>query len=952
MEDKNEIIEQIRRKAAVYTKEWRFDQDNPDIGTAVALVYADLHYDTKARFQKLPFKMQHSFFNQCNALLLPAVPAKGYVQFFLVNDEAEGVMVPRGTMVSAPDAGEEVLTYETQNKLFVTPARIVSIYRTWDACDSIYKIYDSSFLNQRIPLYCGKFPNLQEHILYFCHRDALPTKDTASYLITFYGRDEHPVRRELINRLADPEIAEFSYSAGEGFCSFDVSAEQEGRLLLEKGREQPPFITMELEGINSGWIRCRIKKLEEIRELFLSKIRFSSRSEKAVPENIFGNDLPCSSEYFLPFGEEPSAFTELYIGSRLFDKKGAEITISFCLDFRKTPYGDWETEEVQWNWIMKRPEKKQEMIYETSVLSVLWEYYNGKGWTSLFRGEKYSDIFSQKQEAQSYRSLRFKGPLDMEPVLIGALETYYIRARVVKIANPYKRKGNYLAPVLSNLVLDHAYPTDALFPEHILTVNTLKTEVFGGNRPPFYQTDQRSQTLYLGFQTAPVGSPIGFLLAFEEYREYSRGGFDWEYYGKGRWRKLNVMDGTAAMSKTGVVTWNGTEDFSLLTLFGEEQYWIRILDREDQYGELERTKASPVLTGIYANTAEVMQLSCIETEYFSLEAYQESPSFLLLHQNIYDGELWVEEGKEGGGRSWIKWQQVTDFKDSKELDRHFMLKQAEGKLLFGDGKRGRIPPVSKKETIRITYRSGGGEKTNLLQGMVTKMEDSIGFINRVNNPLPIAGGQDAEAPGEAMRRCAARLRSQNRAVTARDFETLAMEACRDILTAQCFSGKNGAGEHSPGFVTLVLVLKDAVNRRDRFPLLKDQIYDWLKERADGNLIRSGRFLIREPEFVWVCVRVQLMVEDFEQVSSVKEMVKPILKEFLNGFSVGTFPTADQIRNEIYRTDGIFCIEKLYIRTFQGRKNSLKEADEGILRKHPYVYPISGEHEIIVRVGGL
>ena len=166
-----DIINKIKENAAANTPEWRMDEDNPDIGTALALVYANMFAKTVKNFNKVPVKNKIAFFDHLGTELLPPVPSKGYVKFSLVNEEVPGVEVPLGTIVSA-DIDDEigVVEFETTDDLFVTPARVDVIYQANDHLDFIEKIYDAQRESEDLPsedkeLHFFDFmgTNLQEH---------------------------------------------------------------------------------------------------------------------------------------------------------------------------------------------------------------------------------------------------------------------------------------------------------------------------------------------------------------------------------------------------------------------------------------------------------------------------------------------------------------------------------------------------------------------------------------------------------------------------------------------------------------------------------------------------------------------------------------------------------------------------------------------------------------------
>ena len=136
-----ELLEQMKRLAAAYTPEWRMDTERPDVGTALAMIYADMFEGTVRRFNRLPEKNRSAFFQEVGTELKPAVPAQGYVAFGLASDDLGGTEVPKGLLVTAP--GEEEVPFETQDSVYVTPAALEEIYLTDGANDRIQRIYRS-----------------------------------------------------------------------------------------------------------------------------------------------------------------------------------------------------------------------------------------------------------------------------------------------------------------------------------------------------------------------------------------------------------------------------------------------------------------------------------------------------------------------------------------------------------------------------------------------------------------------------------------------------------------------------------------------------------------------------------------------------------------------------------------------------------------------------------------
>jgi predicted phage baseplate assembly protein len=126
---------------------------------------------------------------------------------------------------------------------------------------------------------------------------------------------------------------------------------------------------------------------------------------------------------------------------------------------------------------------------------------------------------------------------------------------------------------------------------------------------------------------------------------------------------------------------------------------------------------------------------------------------------------------------WQEWSQVDGFGESGPDDRHFLIEEATGEIVFGPGIRetdgtvrqyGKVP--EKGGAIRIReYRVGGGSAGIAAARTLTTMRSQIPFVRSVTNRSGALGGLDAETVDNAKIRGPMLLRSRNRAVTQRDY---------------------------------------------------------------------------------------------------------------------------------------------------------------------------------------
>lgn len=995
MSDKiHHLIQQtIKQRAESYTPEWRFDAQNPDIGSALALVYANMMMGSKKRFSQAMLKNRIAFLNDLGAKLLPAVPSLGYVHFDLVNEEVDGVEVPRKTVVFAnvEELPEGRVAFETQDDVYVTPAKITDIYQVSDINDFIANSYERQESQwEPFPMFSLQGENKQEHVMYFSNETLFFVRDEVEILVSPYLRGEIPLQDAYLAALLSPSIAVFEYYSENGWKNFSKVEGVSQGILLKKAQNQPAFEKLDLEGYENYWIRCRVLQFEEVNQLRLERLRLSSCGRIMPPEIIYGNGEECDRYRCLPFGEKLELYQEVYFGSEeVLSKKGANITFSFNLFFEKVPLETNHLQEIQWEWIMKRGDIKVNQEFDVSIEEVIWEYYNGYGWKRLFSTHEYDRVFSMEDGVRmQYRKISFVCPEDMEKILVNAKETYYIRARILKINHLYKLNGYYQIPHLENVAFFYEYEKDAMQVEQLVFYNNLEYEIYEKNQKqlpqvyqPFWQSGCKKLGVYFGFERAPIGSPLKLFVSIANDQYRNQQALSWEYWNGKEWKLIPMVDETMQLSRTGMLTFSGNSDMEERKLFGKKRFWIRCLDSLNSYFRENERVSKPLISRMDFNTTTIKNVYSRQMEYLQMEMYQKNAVFDLLERNIYSAVLYVDEkgqlsqeeledleaqkrvkkeidefGQEE--HIWVLWDQVEDFLESGPFDRHYVIEQSDGQLLFGDGKQGKIPRTSKMENIVIEYLCGGGIHTNLPEGTITRMEQSIGFINEITNIGDTFGGEDKEDLEEAMQRNSAKIRHQSRAICARDYEELALCASREVRYAKCFMGLDEKGNRLPGAITLVILQRGYLQGQKHFHLLQDKVLKYMQQRVGIAVQNSGRFFVIAPEFIEIKLYVNLKVENFNQVFQAKKEVLERLQEFF-AFDwkkeeeilekIGYFPDIIQLQNVIRSVSEIRAIDSMQMKIYKINADGKKEVDMDEIKKHRYILVINGEHELSIDV---
>lgn len=123
------------------------------------------------------------------------------------------------------------------------------------------------------------------------------------------------------------------------------------------------------------------------------------------------------------------------------------------------------------------------------------------------------------------------------------------------------------------------------------------------------------------------------------------------------------------------------------------------------------------------------------------------------------------------GKSFLIWREAASFSDLTPEDRVFVADRTEGRITFGPGPVGSMPAAGRE--IRAWYRRGGGRAGNVAPRSLTALARAMPGVSVTNHERAV-GGEDAETPAELIARGKEAVRVLRTAVTARDFERVAL----------------------------------------------------------------------------------------------------------------------------------------------------------------------------------
>ncbi len=375
--------------------------------------------------------------------------------------------------------------------------------------------------------------------------------------------------------------------------------------------------------------------------------------------------------------------------------------------------------------------------------------------------------------------------------------------------------------------------------------------------------------------------------------------------GDGKWQEIPLSsfhdekDTTGGLNnESGRLVLYTPLEFKPQQVQGRNGFWLRCR-LEQRHPSQGMYTESPRVTSIEAYslgaTVPAKHAVVVENEFLGKSSGEPGQEFNLEHSPILDlteGEHLLVEEFRTGEVVFVPWQFVTDFSNSSQHDRHFSLDMVNGKILLGPSVRqsdgsvrqyGRIPDSGRNISFS-RYRFGGGVKGNLPVNSIRTLTTSVAYIARVTNLKRSSGGRDAEKLDEVKLRAQRELQAQKRAVTIQDYEQLVMNFSRSIGRVKCLNPSLESMRDNLGVVDIMVVpsVQDSLQVNDLSRLwlaesFKKEIVNYL----DRFRLLTTTVRVREPGFVGIKVKANIVAEEFSDPLTVNLRVNQHLKNFLN-----------------------------------------------------------------------
>ncbi len=273
-----------------------------------------------------------------------------------------------------------------------------------------------------------------------------------------------------------------------------------------------------------------------------------------------------------------------------------------------------------------------------------------------------------------------------------------------------------------------------------------------------------------------------------------------------------------------------------------------------------------------------------------------------------------------------EWRLQDSLAFSREGQKDFLVEIDENDqatVIFGDGAFGAIPAAGAE--IRVTYRVGGGLKGNVLKNTIQTIVDApqLTLIGaKATNPAAATGGAERENISDAVRHAPGVFRSLKRAVTADDYEALALE----------FTGVGKVRAEGTNWNTVTLFIAPQGGGHVSDVLEANLLAYFEDKRPVSTLIE-----IQDVDYVQIYVTAKVDVESYYSADEIKEQVQDAVGALL------VFDAVDFAQ--------ILYLSKFYeaIEAIDGVKgvniSEFRRSDEAVLTIHVDGKIVLGSNEI-------
>lgn len=988
---REELLNEIEELAASYVPEWQFDRKRPDIGSVLALLFADQFQENLKRYNLTLERDYVELINMLGISLRPAAPAHSLVQLSLVSETVPGAPLKPHVKLLGSAAEDTTLTFETAHGIYITASKLTAAFLTAKDHGSIRPLLGNFKVCRFVEEETAEDEEPQAQTMKFASPYPFTLFDAGTGSYGVYGLTMyHP-------HLFDVEGNEIFMELDGGA---DVCAALESGALSLCFYSKKGFVPV--EGLRRRSETCMAftkslpcRRVTEERkeysvllfqsthpvtqELSVKNIRFASYGKEEAADLVWNGNLELAAERFFPFGETMGLYDEVYIGhASYFSKPGARVTLRFSLGFGEHMLTLPKAEEDAALKVIKRKPKKDYFgtVAQVYAQEASFEYFDGMSWRRLVCETSPARLFGADEGGQI--RICFVCPPDWQPSDMAGAAMPCIRMQLLKADNCYYQPANHHYPIVSGLTISYSYEERYESPHRLYSFcGSDRLDVSGYLRkglpvPVLRRHIYRDDALYLCFDKRMEEGPVSIMFQVGDMPVADAVRMEVRYSLRDGWERLKLIDYTGNLSHTGTILFLPPADFTRRTIEGINGYWLKI--QEDIPPGTSGRTLRPTILNIAMNVAEVDNIETLGFDDYYIDAAAPDMSFALNAKNILSAEVWVNETELHSDQAkrallaaypgityaqynflgdieqfYVRWREVDNFDRSEAGDRHFMVDRMNNRLHFGDGVHVQIPRNTEGIAFRVRIRCCDGEQANLAAGRITESAQNLMFVDEIKNPIRAYGGMNMETMEGALRRGTALLNGRGRLVTQVDYERAVLGFSTGILQVKAIVGQKKDGEYDPAAIILVVLMKDYADGSFSFIHMRQRLREYLLGACELS-VEPEQLSIVEPVFVRVSVEAWMDVLQADDSFEVQNHLTRVLDEYLSPLKnsrleIGQMVSRSQLELRLNMEKKQALVRRMMVTAAYTDETGVHETDLERMNRNPFVIVTGGRHRI-------
>lgn len=617
---------------------------------------------------------------------------------------------------------------------------------------------------------------------------------------------------------------------------------------------------------------------------------------------------------------------------------------------------------------------------------VAWEYWDGNRWRALAVAGT-----PQARTFRADGPVSFTVPDDMVPATVAGATARWVRARLVSGGYGLVRvvswkdeaagKVNvypiveHRPPTLDHVQLGYFWRSAEVTPEHCVAENDFRFVDYTANAAargdvfaPYTPVEDLTPALYLGFDRPLPTDTVGLYFDIAEVVGDDAGPpLTWEYSDGTAWLPLRVSDETRGLAVPGIAT-ALSPGGALYARFGTARAWLRARLTDDG------PPRQSLVRGVFANAVWASQVETYDNETLGSSNGEPEQVFFARHVPVLEDEVLevrelvgerafveepilraelasagvpdadvrtVQDARTGHTTElWVRWHPVANLLFADPGARVYAVERTRGRIVFGGasvgangsdasglGVNGIAPPAGRDNVRLRRYRSGGGVIGNVAAGVAGQLLSGV-LADKVTNVRAAEGGADSEPVARVLRRAPQLVRHRRQAITAADYEALALEASPAVAVARALPTTHPSGRFAPGWVTLRIVPQGTEARPLPSWTLRERVRRFLVARTPATARRHVAVI--PPVFLPVSVTAVLSPVDSSAAGDVVDAARAALASFLHPLTGGPDGNGWPFGRDVYLSDVAALIERVpgldYVETLALSVNGVLAAE--------------------------